>query len=83
MRAAWYSKNGDVRDVLVVGELPTPEPVADEVRVKLATSGVTSTPIFPCRSGRSYGTRSTFMSFWLAGLPRPIVARTSTVFTGC
>lgn len=26
MKAAWYEKNGPARDVLVVGELPTPEP---------------------------------------------------------
>src|SRR5258705_879306 len=40
MRAAWYSKNGAARDVLVVGELPTPTPGPGQVRVKLATSGV-------------------------------------------
>jgi len=40
MRAAWYAKNGAARDVLVVGDLPTPEPGPGEVRVRLATSGV-------------------------------------------
>ena len=40
MRATWYSKNGEARDVLVTGELPTPTPAAGEVRVRLATSGV-------------------------------------------
>lgn len=40
MRAAWYSKSGSARDVLVVGELATPSPAQGEVRVKLATSGV-------------------------------------------
>ncbi|MEN3295525.1 MAG: NADPH:quinone reductase [Burkholderiales bacterium] len=40
MRAAWYSKSGSARDVLVVGELATPSPARGEVRVKLATSGV-------------------------------------------
>jgi NADPH2:quinone reductase len=40
MRAAWYSTNGEARDVLVVGDLPTPAPAAGEVRVKLVTSGV-------------------------------------------
>ena len=40
MRAAWYERNGAARDVLVVGELPTPEPGPGEVRVRLATSGV-------------------------------------------
>ena len=40
MQAAWYSKNGEARDVLSVGELPTPIPTGAEVRVRLATSGV-------------------------------------------
>jgi NADPH:quinone reductase len=40
MHAAWYSRNGEARDVLVVGDLPTPSPAAGEVRVKLVTSGV-------------------------------------------
>lgn len=40
MRAAWYERTGPAREVLQVGELPTPEPGAGEVRVRLATSGV-------------------------------------------
>jgi NADPH2:quinone reductase len=40
MRAAWYSQNGAARDVLVVGDLPAPEPAAGEVRVRLHSSGV-------------------------------------------
>ncbi|MDR7269887.1 NADPH2:quinone reductase [Pelomonas saccharophila] len=40
MRAAWYSRNGEARDVLIVGELPTPTPGPGEVRVRLAVSGV-------------------------------------------
>lgn len=40
MKAAWYEANGKAGDVLVVGEMPTPEPQAGEVRVRLATSGV-------------------------------------------
>lgn len=40
MKAAWYSHNGEAVDVLKFGELPTPQPAAGEVRVKLATSGV-------------------------------------------
>jgi NADPH2:quinone reductase len=35
-----YSKNGPARDVLVLTDLPTPEPGPGEVRVKLAVSGV-------------------------------------------
>ncbi len=40
MRAAYYSRNGEARDVMVVGDLPLPEPGPDEVRVRLHTSGV-------------------------------------------
>ena len=40
MRAAWYTRNGAARDVLVVGEVPTPAPGRGEVRVRLTTSGV-------------------------------------------
>ena len=51
MRATWYSRNGGARDVLVVGELPTPTPAPGEVRVKLATSGVNPSDV-KARSGR-------------------------------
>jgi NADPH:quinone reductase len=54
MRAAWYSKNGEARDVLVIGELPTPTPGAGEVRVKLATSGVNPSDV-KSRSARPLG----------------------------
>ena len=40
MKAAWYTKNGAARDVLVVGELPTPQPGPGEVLVKIHRSGV-------------------------------------------
>jgi NADPH2:quinone reductase len=40
MKAAWYERTGPAREVLHVGELPTPAPGAGEVRVRLATSGV-------------------------------------------
>jgi NADPH2:quinone reductase len=40
MRAATFTHTGPARDVLHVGEMPTPEPGLGEVRVKLATSGV-------------------------------------------
>lgn len=39
MKAAWYERNGAARDVLVVGEIPTPEPGPGEVRVRLYVSG--------------------------------------------
>lgn len=40
MRAAWYDEQGAAEDVLHVGEQPTPEPTAGEVRVRVAFSGV-------------------------------------------
>ena len=40
MRAAFYSKQGPAREVLRIGDLPTPQPGLGEVRVKLRTSGV-------------------------------------------
>ena len=40
MKAAWYSRNGEAQDVMQVGDLPTPAPMAGEVLVRLATSGV-------------------------------------------
>src|SRR5215471_1739999 len=40
MRAAWYERTGPAREVLVVGEMPAPEPGPRQVRVALKTSGV-------------------------------------------
>lgn len=54
MRCAWYAENGAARDVLVVGELPTPTAAPGEVRVKLATSGVNPSDV-KSRAGRAPG----------------------------
>ena len=40
MRAAWYEKQGPARDVLVVGQMPDPQPSAGEVRIRIAASGI-------------------------------------------
>jgi NADPH2:quinone reductase len=40
MRAAWYERQGPAREVLQVGELPAPEPLRGEVRVRVDYSGV-------------------------------------------
>src|ERR1700761_2591322 len=40
MRAVWYDRQGPANDVLVTGELPTPEPGTGQVRVRLEASGV-------------------------------------------
>jgi len=51
MRAAWYTTNGEARDVMIVGQLPTPQPGAGEVLVRLATSGVNPSDV-KSRRGR-------------------------------
>ncbi|NDC60422.1 MAG: NADPH:quinone reductase [Betaproteobacteria bacterium] len=40
MKAAWYERNGPAAEVMVVGEMPTPQPAVGEVRVRLHASGV-------------------------------------------
>ena len=40
MRAAWYEKQGAAGDVLTIGEMEEPQPVAGEVRIRVAASGV-------------------------------------------
>lgn len=40
MIASWYDRQGPAAEVLQIGELPTPEPAASEVRVRLVRSGV-------------------------------------------
>lgn len=50
MQAAWYTKNGESREVLVIGDLPTPTPGPGEVLVRLATSGVNPSDVKSRRS---------------------------------
>jgi NADPH:quinone reductase len=40
MRAVWYDRQGPAKEVIVTGELPTPEPGTGQVRVRLEASGV-------------------------------------------
>ena len=46
MRAVWYDKQGPANDVIVTGELPTPEPGTGEVRVRLEASGVNASDTY-------------------------------------
>jgi NADPH2:quinone reductase len=50
MKAAYYSKKGPARDVLVVGEQPDPVPQSGEVLVRIAHSGVNPSDV-KSRSG--------------------------------
>ena len=52
MRAAFYMKQGPAREVLQVGEQPTPEPGPGEVRVHLKTTGANPSD-WKSRSGRT------------------------------
>ena len=52
MKAAWYEKNGEAREVLLLGEIPTPEVGAGEVRVKISVSGVNPSDV-KSRRGRA------------------------------
>ncbi|EDT02404.1 NADPH:quinone reductase [Burkholderia ambifaria] len=45
MKAAFYERQGAARDVLIVGELPMPEPGPDEVRVRIHVSGLNPTDV--------------------------------------
>ena len=40
MKAAWYEKQGAAQDVLIVGEMDDPQPLAGEIRIHIAVSGV-------------------------------------------
>jgi NADPH2:quinone reductase len=40
MRAAWYERRGPAHEVLVVGEMPPPEPGTGEVRIRVAYSAI-------------------------------------------
>lgn len=40
MKAAWYERQGPPSEVLIVGEMTTPEPGPEDVRIRLAASGV-------------------------------------------
>src|SRR5579863_849480 len=40
MKAAWYERQGPAGDVLIVGEMKDPQPLAGELRIRVAFSGV-------------------------------------------
>ncbi|HEV7255885.1 MAG TPA: NADPH:quinone reductase [Mesorhizobium sp.] len=40
MKAVWYERNGPAREVLVIGDMPDPQPGPGEVRVRIHASGV-------------------------------------------
>lgn len=40
MKAAWYERQGDPSDVLIVGDMTTPDPGPGEVRIRVFASGI-------------------------------------------
>jgi NADPH2:quinone reductase len=54
MRAVWYERLGPAAEVLVCGEMPTPQAGPGEVRVRLAASGVNPADTYR-RRGAGYG----------------------------
>src|SRR3954452_3868651 len=40
MKAAWYERQGEARDVLTIGDMEDPQPQAGEVRIRVAVSGI-------------------------------------------
>jgi NADPH2:quinone reductase len=52
MKALWYERQGAARDVLELGEMPTPSPAEGEVRVEVRASGVNPSDV-GLRMGRS------------------------------
>ncbi len=55
MRAAWYERKGPAREVLEIGEMPTPEAGPGEVRVRLAASGVNPADVKLRSGANNYG----------------------------
>ena len=57
MRAVWYDRQGAADEVLVCGELPTPEVGHGEVRVRLEASGVNPSDTYRRRGPSPWNTR--------------------------
>ncbi len=55
MKAAWYETQGAARDVLVVGEMPDPEPGPGEVRLRVAASGINPGDVKKRQDAFGYG----------------------------
>jgi NADPH2:quinone reductase len=55
MKAAWYEAQGPARDVLVVGQMPDPEPGPAEVRIRVAASGINPGDVKKRQDAFAYG----------------------------
>jgi NADPH:quinone reductase len=55
MKASWYEKQGSARDVLAVGEMDDPQPLAGEVRIRIAASGINPGDVKKRQNAFGYG----------------------------
>ena len=55
MKAAWYEKQGPAREVLLVGDMPDPNPATGEVRIRIAASGINPGDIKKRENAFGYG----------------------------
>lgn len=55
MKAAWYEKQGAAREVLTVGEMDVPQPLAGEVRIRVAASGINPGDVKKRQDAYGYG----------------------------
>jgi NADPH:quinone reductase len=55
MHAAWYEKQGQAREVLVIGEMTDPEPRPGEVRIRIAASGINPGDVKKRQNAFGYG----------------------------
>jgi NADPH2:quinone reductase len=55
MKAAWYEKQGVAHDVLTVGEMDEPQPLAGEVRIRVAFSGINPGDVKKRQNAFGYG----------------------------
>lgn len=53
--SGWYEKQGAARDVLTVGEMDEPRPLAGEVRIRIAFSGVNPGDVKKRQNAYGYG----------------------------
>lgn len=55
MQAAWYEKQGQARQVLIVGTMADPTPAPGEVRIRVAASGINPGDIKKRQNAFGYG----------------------------
>jgi NADPH2:quinone reductase len=55
MKAIWYEKQGPAQEVLVVGEMPDPEPGPGEVRIRVVASGINPGDVKKRQNAFDYG----------------------------